>query len=566
LSHADRLRFRGQASDWVPSEIRMTGDGRTVIEGNRCRGDGMDFDIPIRTLNWKCPDEFASQQPLGDQIVRFRLDNPDFEHATVNSKITGLVNVAGDESVYRGETEFSYRVYLTGFVLGHSMPKNDNAERKKRIDGLLKHKWDTAENNFSPALTHALTAVLRRKLDGFVFFSTAPVFYLESDRPGAAGAAVMWLLQPINSGDDTHKLLDEMLNDRKIREKILEEALDLLRKCETYKQLRQASGIAFQKDEEFYSPKTGTTDDRRHAIGVILYLLETVKEDGVKPKTVFDDADDPVFTEFAAEINSVLKNRSPSVDLTEFVKIHGFDLEKLWEIYEHFLYNNPDYFHIRKRNPKIHWPKRWVDNETVKCEITIDYYESEAQYNANLAKLNELVGQIIAQTKDNLTKQNKNENDQELLALHLHDALVRYCDYDRSGMGEGSPRTRSACVLLTKDAVCEGYATAYVKLCQTAGLKCREMLSNAMLHVWNYVNINGEWFNIDATWNDPLKPDGTPVGGNVSRKHFMLSDKAMNSHYGFMRNYGCGAASDPRFDTHDWTPETPWFKDNNQTI
>jgi len=554
LAHADKLRFRGKASDFVPHELR-THNGKTVIEGKRCNGDGMDFDIPIRTMNWQCPEEFASQQPLGNQIVRFRLDNPAYDHATVNSKITGLVNIAGNESVYRGGAEFSYQAYLTGFVLGHSMPKDDNAERKKRIDGLLKRKWDTAENNFSPALTHAFTAVLRRRLDGFTFFASAPVFYLESNTPGAAGAAVMWLLQPINSGDDTHKLLDNMLNDSKNRKKILEGALDLLKKSEKHYQLRQASGLAFQNEKY-------TDEDRRHAIGVIRYLLENADKDETKPRPVSDDEKDPDVRKFADIIRPVLNDMKPSVDLTDFVKSTGYDFEKLGEIYEHFLYNHPDYFHVRKRNPKIVWNKIWQTGEITKCWIELNYYESKTQYEANLVKLNAKVDEIVAVARENMKAQNLDDGDQAVLALHLHDALVRICDYDTSGMNEGSPRTRSACVLLTKGAVCEGYATAYVKLCRSAELECREMLSNAMLHVWNYVKINGTWFNIDATWNDPLCHEGKPIGGDVSRKYFMLSDKAMSSHYGRMHNYGCGVANDPHFDNRDWkTHETPWFRD-----
>jgi len=84
----------------------------------------------------------------------------------------------------------------------------------------------------------------------------------------------------------------------------------------------------------------------------------------------------------------------------------------------------------------------------------------------------------------------------------------------------------------------------------------------------NYLEINGEWYHADITWDDPLYVCGKPVGGDASRKYFLLSDKAFNSgqrspHYGWRLHGECREALDTRFDENDWeNHETPWFREN----
>ncbi len=60
--------------------------------------------------------------------------------------------------------------------------------------------------------------------------------------------------------------------------------------------------------------------------------------------------------------------------------------------------------------------------------------------------------------------------------------------------------------------VCEGYARALKVLCDGLGIPCvlvdGQALANAASdlragHMWNYVQVDGAWYGIDVTWNDP---------------------------------------------------------------
>ena len=82
-------------------------------------------------------------------------------------------------------------------------------------------------------------------------------------------------------------------------------------------------------------------------------------------------------------------------------------------------------------------------------------------------------------------------------------------------------------ILLNGVAVCEGWAKAYNLLLTKAGITA-EIVEAAdpvvtippkFLHAWNVVKIDGNWFNIDAYWDDG--------GSKPNDKWFLVSDKEM---------------------------------------
>ena len=53
------------------------------------------------------------------------------------------------------------------------------------------------------------------------------------------------------------------------------------------------------------------------------------------------------------------------------------------------------------------------------------------------------------------------------------------------------------------------------------------------MHQWNMVCIDGTWYHVDVTWDDPTPDQGTH--GEVSREHFLRSDDSMRAlgYYGW---------------------------------
>lgn len=90
---------------------------------------------------------------------------------------------------------------------------------------------------------------------------------------------------------------------------------------------------------------------------------------------------------------------------------------------------------------------------------------------------------------------------------------------------------------------CAGYARAMQYLCDKAGIDCMVITGeneSGSTHAWNKVKVEGEWYNLDATWDDPIlsTPDHKYLRYNFflvpdswinQKTHFKINEKDLNS-------------------------------------
>ena len=82
-------------------------------------------------------------------------------------------------------------------------------------------------------------------------------------------------------------------------------------------------------------------------------------------------------------------------------------------------------------------------------------------------------------------------------ALWLHDWLLNQLDYDKS------LKWSSAESALTRGlGTCQSYESAYSKLLTAAGIENAETRDTYDGHTWNAFKIDGEWYQVDCTWDD----------------------------------------------------------------
>ncbi|MBQ8171641.1 MAG: chitobiase/beta-hexosaminidase C-terminal domain-containing protein [Oscillospiraceae bacterium] len=85
--------------------------------------------------------------------------------------------------------------------------------------------------------------------------------------------------------------------------------------------------------------------------------------------------------------------------------------------------------------------------------------------------------------------------------LYIHDTIVNMTKYISDGenhiRGVNGP-------LLNGEALCEGYAKTFAYLCQSIGIEavCISGKSGGD-HMWNIVKLDGEWYQMDVTFDDP---------------------------------------------------------------
>ena len=96
----------------------------------------------------------------------------------------------------------------------------------------------------------------------------------------------------------------------------------------------------------------------------------------------------------------------------------------------------------------------------------------------------------------------------------VHDYLVDSITYDANN---GSTVYNIYGALVNQKVVCEGYAKAFKYILDDLGIPCIIVCGTGTnssglteSHAWNYVQIEGKWYALDVTWDDPVT--GIPGG------------------------------------------------------
>lgn len=125
--------------------------------------------------------------------------------------------------------------------------------------------------------------------------------------------------------------------------------------------------------------------------------------------------------------------------------------------------------------------------------------------------------------------------------ISAHDWLVTNCQYDPYiGTGgkyiasDGTVYNDEPAVytsygaFVNHNVVCQGYALAFKVLMDRAGIPCCYVKSDAMNHAWNMVQLDGNWYHVDVTWDDSLYSDIRDYAGRALRNYTLLSDEEIS--------------------------------------
>ena len=130
-------------------------------------------------------------------------------------------------------------------------------------------------------------------------------------------------------------------------------------------------------------------------------------------------------------------------------------------------------------------------------------------------KIKTIAAKIV---KDNMTDVQK--------VKAVHDYIIKNTAYDQEFWLHGDAPFTAEGLLKNKSAVCEGYAKTFQAFMYEIGIPCKMVVGYAdpnLDHAWNMVKVDGKWYQIDVTWDDPL-PDKK---GRVSYNYFLLTDQEM---------------------------------------
>lgn len=138
--------------------------------------------------------------------------------------------------------------------------------------------------------------------------------------------------------------------------------------------------------------------------------------------------------------------------------------------------------------------------------IAIRLYTEE-----NVLDINSKVDEIIrTRLNDNMDIYDK--------ILAMHDYIIDTTVYDLKDATKNSGTAYGT--FLEGKAKCAGYADAMAIMLTRLGIKNYKVASAE--HVWNAIYLDGEWIQIDLTWDDPVVQDGTNVTDTIRHKFYMI--------------------------------------------
>jgi Leucine-rich repeat (LRR) protein len=166
-----------------------------------------------------------------------------------------------------------------------------------------------------------------------------------------------------------------------------------------------------------------------------------------------------------------------------------------------------DYLHYSQSSQKISWAKQ--PGGELLLDFRFNYLATREEENIVNSQVDRILKEII-----------KPEMDKHQKTRAIHDFIVANVAYDLSYREHSSYSA-----LIKGRAICQGYALLMYKMLQGAGIEVRIISGRAggEEHAWNLVRLDGNWYHIDATWDDPV-PD-TP--GRILYDYYNRTDAQM---------------------------------------
>ncbi len=196
----------------------------------------------------------------------------------------------------------------------------------------------------------------------------------------------------------------------------------------------------------------------------------------------------------------LFKAASQHAARAEFEK-NGIEIstDELGTAYWAFDYDNPQFFWLSNTfSCSYYWDGTAVFAEMVYGRTEKESAEIKTSFDAAAEKI--------------ISKAMEKDDEFERVRV-LHDELINMTKYTGTG---GAYISEADGPLVYGKALCEGYSKAFMYLCQSVGVPCICIcgLANGD-HMWNMVYIDGDWYHVDVTFDDPI---------NISTGEDMLRD------------------------------------------
>lgn len=139
-------------------------------------------------------------------------------------------------------------------------------------------------------------------------------------------------------------------------------------------------------------------------------------------------------------------------------------------------------------------------------------------------------------------------------AKAIHDFIINSCVYDTTlenpyELPDSSFRIEG--VILKEIAVCQGYAETFELFMNLLDIENEFVIGTAggVGHAWNLVKLDGNWYHIDTTWDDPVAANGEQF---LRYNYFLVPDEIISEdHVWATKSYPACTSKDLMYKVYD---------------
>jgi len=164
----------------------------------------------------------------------------------------------------------------------------------------------------------------------------------------------------------------------------------------------------------------------------------------------------------------------------------------------------------------------WISSARVKVGHVYYWETDESIIAERQAQIDETVSSILSAV-NGMTEYETLKYFHDYIVLNNTFSLVDVID-------EGAEKQTIYGALVTGSIQCEGYAKAMMYLCDMAGIECVVVTGtneSNETHAWNCVKLDGNWYNVDTTWDDPILSVEDKT--NLRYNYFLVPDSWIHS-------------------------------------
>lgn len=217
-----------------------------------------------------------------------------------------------------------------------------------------------------------------------------------------------------------------------------------------------------------------------------------------------------VSTDLSREAYDAIKNAAEERRDSVSLAAYNISTSQIGELYNAVIRDNPSLFYLANSY-------KYITSGSIVSSLLLNYSMPKDQLSSAVAEYNKMIGKIIRSVPAGLDDLGK--------TLYIHDYMASHFEYDLSYSIYDAYN-----MLKEGKGVCQAYTGLFIALMDKLGVDSSWAVSKEGNHTWNVVKLDGKWYHVDVTHDDPINDRY----GLARHDMFLVSDTAMLEKYSDM--------------------------------